>query len=78
MKICLMLVPFDLAGTPLKASCMEIAGSDRVWWSCAPMFFSNRLVSGESGAMLFYLLPSWDMFRSMVNSETGNVMKAES
>jgi hypothetical protein len=40
--------------------------------------FSNRLVSGGSGAILFYLLPSWDMFRSMVKSETENVVEAES
>jgi hypothetical protein len=39
---------------------------------------SDRLVSGESGAKHCYMLPSWDMFRSMVNSETENVMKAES
>jgi hypothetical protein len=54
MKICLLHVFSDLAGvsssgrlrwqTPLSEYCLEIAGSGGIR-SCAPMFFSGRLVS---------------------------------
>jgi hypothetical protein len=54
MKICRMSVHIDLAGlscsgrlrrrTPFGDLCLEIDGSDGIR-SCAPVFFSDRLVS---------------------------------
>ena len=77
-----ILVILDLAGvsssgrlhwqTPLGASCQEIR-------SCVPMFFSDRLVSGGSGAKHCYLLQSWETsFCFMVKSDAENGMDAES
>jgi hypothetical protein len=54
MKISRMPVPIDQARVlcfrrlcrrdPLGASCLEITSSEKIW-SCAPVFFSSRLVS---------------------------------
>jgi hypothetical protein len=40
--------------------------------------FSNHFVSGWSGAKIRYILPSWEMFCSMVKLGAENLMEAES
>jgi hypothetical protein len=59
--------------TPFGTSYCEIVGSDEIR-SCAPRFFPT--IWFQEGAC--YLLPSCDMFHSMMKLEAENVMEARS